>query len=244
MPPSVSCCKCVTAAGQGHRFLCKPCPYARVGRGRRWRGPTAARVPVLRCRNGVTHTATSAETPDARAALLTARSPLFQAAFLGQRGLTEDDFLTKVLEGMAFAGFVTERGAPYRSIDLFDEVSGSLGAAPRCPAIPCLLAPLSSPCPSGTEPGICRDAPAAALHPGTALGYGKGGGSCPAAPLTRLCFSQLVAYEVKRMRAEEGNKQKILRHIKELAEKLYKNVSPGGLSAGGGSRESPARGLG
>ncbi|XP_026723839.1 myotubularin-related protein 5-like [Athene cunicularia] len=79
------------------------------------------------------------------------------AAFLGQRGLTEDDFLTKVLEGMAFAGFVTERGAPYRSIDLFDE---------------------------------------------------------------------LVAYEVKRMRAEEGNKQKILRHIKELAEKLYKNENP------------------
>uniref|UniRef100_A0A663M1M1 SET binding factor 1 n=1 Tax=Athene cunicularia TaxID=194338 RepID=A0A663M1M1_ATHCN len=77
--------------------------------------------------------------------------------FLGQRGLTEDDFLTKVLEGMAFAGFVTERGAPYRSIDLFDE---------------------------------------------------------------------LVAYEVKRMRAEEGNKQKILRHIKELAEKLYKNENP------------------
>ncbi|NXD88656.1 MTMR5 protein, partial [Halcyon senegalensis] len=80
-----------------------------------------------------------------------------KAAFLGQRGLTEDDFLTKVLEGMAFAGFVTERGAPYRSIDLFDE---------------------------------------------------------------------LVAYEVKRMRADEGNKQKILRHIKELAEKLYKNENP------------------
>lgn len=32
---------------------------------------------------------------------------------------------------MAFAGFVTERGAPYRSIDLFDEVSAplELGAA-------------------------------------------------------------------------------------------------------------------
>uniref|UniRef100_A0A8C3QDD6 Uncharacterized protein n=1 Tax=Geospiza parvula TaxID=87175 RepID=A0A8C3QDD6_GEOPR len=80
-----------------------------------------------------------------------------KAAFLGQRGLTEDDFLTKVLEGMAFAGFVTERGAPYRPIDLFDE---------------------------------------------------------------------LVAYEVKRMKADEGNKQKILRHIKELAEKLYKNENP------------------
>lgn len=51
-----------------------------------------------------------------------------------------------------------------------------------------------------------------------------------AAPLTHLFF-QLVAYEVKRMRAEEGNKQKILRHIKELAEKLYKNVSAGGEPA-------------
>ncbi|XP_025071226.1 myotubularin-related protein 5 isoform X4 [Alligator sinensis] len=80
-----------------------------------------------------------------------------KAAFLGQRGLVEDDFLTKVLEGMAFAGFVTERGAPYRPIDLFDE---------------------------------------------------------------------LVAYEVKRMHADKGNKQKILRHIKELAEKLYKNENP------------------
>lgn len=58
-----------------------------------------------------------------------------QAAFLGQRGLTEDDFLTKVLEGMAFAGFVTERGAPYRAIDLFDEVSSSPGPC-RHPA-PC-----------------------------------------------------------------------------------------------------------
>lgn len=45
-----------------------------------------------------------------------------QAAFLGQRGLVEDDFLMKVLEGMAFAGFVSERGVPYRPTDLFDEV--------------------------------------------------------------------------------------------------------------------------
>eukprot|EP00069_Balaena_mysticetus_P004251 bmy_04496T0 len=43
-------------------------------------------------------------------------------AFLGQRGLVENDFLTKVLNGMAFAGFVSERGPPYRSCDLFDEV--------------------------------------------------------------------------------------------------------------------------
>uniref|UniRef100_A0A8C5XYU6 SET binding factor 1 n=1 Tax=Microcebus murinus TaxID=30608 RepID=A0A8C5XYU6_MICMU len=45
-----------------------------------------------------------------------------QAAFLGQRGLLEDDFLMKVLEGMAFAGFVSERGVPYRPTDLFDEL--------------------------------------------------------------------------------------------------------------------------
>lgn len=46
-----------------------------------------------------------------------------QAAFLGQRTLSEDDFLMKVLDGMAFAGFVSERGPPYRPTDLFDDVS-------------------------------------------------------------------------------------------------------------------------
>ncbi|XP_032077912.1 myotubularin-related protein 5 isoform X1 [Thamnophis elegans] len=80
-----------------------------------------------------------------------------KAAFLGQRGLVEDEFLPKVLEGMAFAGFVTERGPPYRETDLFDE---------------------------------------------------------------------LVASEAKRMQADEGNKAKVLRHIKELAEQLYKNENP------------------
>lgn len=30
----------------------------------------------------------------------------------------------KVLDGMAFAGFVSERGPPYRPIDIFDEVGG------------------------------------------------------------------------------------------------------------------------
>lgn len=45
-----------------------------------------------------------------------------QTAFLGQRGLIENDFLTKVLDGMAFAGFVSERGPPYRACDIFDEV--------------------------------------------------------------------------------------------------------------------------
>ncbi|XP_032364610.1 myotubularin-related protein 5 [Etheostoma spectabile] len=52
-----------------------------------------------------------------------------KAAFLGQRSLTEDDFLMKVLDGMAFAGFVSERGPPYRATDLFDDVS--LPATPR-----------------------------------------------------------------------------------------------------------------
>lgn len=45
-----------------------------------------------------------------------------KAAFLGKRSLAEDDFLMKVLDGMAFAGFVSERGPPYRSTDLFDDL--------------------------------------------------------------------------------------------------------------------------
>ncbi|KAK1798181.1 hypothetical protein P4O66_000499 [Electrophorus voltai] len=45
-----------------------------------------------------------------------------KAAFLGQRGLIENDFLPKVLDGMAFAGFVSERGPPHRACDLFDEL--------------------------------------------------------------------------------------------------------------------------
>ncbi|KAL2775408.1 myotubularin-related protein 5 isoform 2 [Daubentonia madagascariensis] len=80
-----------------------------------------------------------------------------KAAFLGQRGLLEDDFLMKVLEGMAFAGFVSERGVPYRPTDLFDE---------------------------------------------------------------------LVAHEVARMRADENHPQRVLRHVQELAEHLYKNENP------------------
>lgn len=152
-------------------------------------------------------------------------APLFQAAFLGQRGLTEDDFLTKVLEGMAFAGFVTERGAPYRSIDLFDEVSGRFRASPPCPTIPHVLSSLRL---GGLTVAVV-------LLPGG----GKGGQILLSRqPLlspvpSRAFFPQLVANEVKRMRAEEGNKQKILRHIRELAEKLYKNVSPGSVSTGG-----------
>ncbi|XP_073435380.1 myotubularin-related protein 5 isoform X9 [Dendrobates tinctorius] len=80
-----------------------------------------------------------------------------KASFLGQRGLVEDDFLTKVLEGMAFAGFVTERGPPYRALDLFDE---------------------------------------------------------------------LVAYDVHKIQYEEGTQKYLMKHVQELAEKLYRNENP------------------
>ncbi|XP_064019793.1 myotubularin-related protein 13 isoform X7 [Pogoniulus pusillus] len=80
-----------------------------------------------------------------------------KAAFLGQRGLIENDFLTKVLNGMAFAGFVSERGPPFRVCDLFDE---------------------------------------------------------------------LVAFEVERIKAEEGNPPKMIKHVRELAEQLFKNENP------------------
>ncbi|XP_057605257.1 myotubularin-related protein 13 isoform X4 [Hippopotamus amphibius kiboko] len=80
-----------------------------------------------------------------------------KTAFLGQRGLAENDFLTKVLSGMAFAGFVSERGPPYRSCDLFDE---------------------------------------------------------------------LVAFEVERIKIEENNPLKMIKHVRELAEQLFKNENP------------------
>uniref|UniRef100_A0A8C4LEE4 SET binding factor 2 n=1 Tax=Equus asinus asinus TaxID=83772 RepID=A0A8C4LEE4_EQUAS len=78
-------------------------------------------------------------------------------SFLGQRGLVENDFLIKVLNGMAFAGFVSERGPPYRSCDLFDE---------------------------------------------------------------------LVAFEVERIKVEENNPLKMIKHVRELAEQLFKNENP------------------
>ncbi|KAM9823807.1 myotubularin-related protein 5 [Neosynchiropus ocellatus] len=80
-----------------------------------------------------------------------------KAAFLGQRALTEDDFLMKVLDGMAFAGFVSERGPPYRPTDLFDD---------------------------------------------------------------------LVANQVERIRQEESHPHKVMNHVKELAEHLFKNENP------------------
>ncbi|XP_074553838.1 myotubularin-related protein 5 isoform X5 [Halichoeres trimaculatus] len=80
-----------------------------------------------------------------------------KAAFLGQRALSEDDFLMKVLDGMAFAAFVSERGPPYRATDLFDD---------------------------------------------------------------------LVANQVERIRQEEACPHKVMNHIKELAEQLFKNENP------------------
>uniref|UniRef100_A0A665W5X4 SET binding factor 1 n=1 Tax=Echeneis naucrates TaxID=173247 RepID=A0A665W5X4_ECHNA len=80
-----------------------------------------------------------------------------KAAFLGQKALSEDDFLMKVLDGMAFAGFVSERGPPYRATDLFDE---------------------------------------------------------------------LVANEGERIRQEEACPHKVMNHVKELAEQLFKNENP------------------
>ncbi|XP_067915404.1 myotubularin-related protein 5 isoform X2 [Heterodontus francisci] len=80
-----------------------------------------------------------------------------KVAFLAQRGLLDDDFLTKVLEGMAFARFVSERGSPYRPCDLFDE---------------------------------------------------------------------LVANEIERIRQEDGNAQKVLKHVKEISEHLHRNENP------------------
>ncbi|KAL0962853.1 hypothetical protein UPYG_G00346360 [Umbra pygmaea] len=80
-----------------------------------------------------------------------------KAAFLGQRALTEDDFLMKVLDGMAFAGFISERGPPYRPTDLFDD---------------------------------------------------------------------LIANQVERIRQEECCPHKVINHVKELAEQLFKNENP------------------
>uniref|UniRef100_A0A8C4NLF6 SET binding factor 1 n=1 Tax=Eptatretus burgeri TaxID=7764 RepID=A0A8C4NLF6_EPTBU len=48
-----------------------------------------------------------------------------KAAFLGHRGLVDSDFLPRLLDSMAFAGFVSERGPPYRTCELFDELVAS-----------------------------------------------------------------------------------------------------------------------
>jgi len=46
-----------------------------------------------------------------------------QAQFLGQRGYVGDEFVTKVVESMAFGKFIQEYAAPFRIQTLFDEVS-------------------------------------------------------------------------------------------------------------------------
>ena len=48
-----------------------------------------------------------------------------QASFLGHKGMVEDEFTLRVLEGMGFNSFVSERGPPYRVCDIFDEVRAS-----------------------------------------------------------------------------------------------------------------------
>ena len=50
---------------------------------------------------------------------------ILQASFLGYKGMVEEDFLVKVLDGMSFNSFVSDRGPPYRVCDIFDEVSQS-----------------------------------------------------------------------------------------------------------------------
>ncbi|XP_052797634.1 myotubularin-related protein 13-like isoform X4 [Mya arenaria] len=49
-----------------------------------------------------------------------------KASFLGHKGLVEDDFILKVLSGMSFNTFVSERGPPYRVCDIFDEVYATM----------------------------------------------------------------------------------------------------------------------
>ncbi|CAH1256560.1 SBF1 [Branchiostoma lanceolatum] len=54
-----------------------------------------------------------------------------KATFLSQRGLIDDDFLTKVLDGMSFRPFVHERGPPYRPCDIFDELISGIHTVVR-----------------------------------------------------------------------------------------------------------------
>ncbi|XP_026287376.1 myotubularin-related protein 13 isoform X1 [Frankliniella occidentalis] len=50
-----------------------------------------------------------------------------RASFLGERGLTDCDFTTRVLECMFFTGFVQERGPPWRPCDVWDELYSNIG---------------------------------------------------------------------------------------------------------------------
>ena len=45
-----------------------------------------------------------------------------KASFLGHHRLVKDEFLLRVLDSMSFHKFIEERGPPFRSCDIFDEV--------------------------------------------------------------------------------------------------------------------------
>ncbi|KAL5006472.1 hypothetical protein ScPMuIL_015278 [Solemya velum] len=49
-----------------------------------------------------------------------------KANFLGHKGMVEDDFVVRVLDGMGFNSFVAERGPPFRVCDIFDEVYATM----------------------------------------------------------------------------------------------------------------------
>lgn len=49
-----------------------------------------------------------------------------KAGFLGARDLVQCDFLLRVLDSMFFTGFVTERGAPWRTCDAWDELYSAM----------------------------------------------------------------------------------------------------------------------
>ncbi|KAK7481835.1 hypothetical protein BaRGS_00026861, partial [Batillaria attramentaria] len=53
-------------------------------------------------------------------------APFQRASFLGHRGMVEDAFLVRVMDGMGFSAFVNERGPPYRVCDIFDEVYATM----------------------------------------------------------------------------------------------------------------------
>jgi len=50
----------------------------------------------------------------------------FKASFLGHHRLVNDEFLLRVLDSMSFHKFIEERGPPFRSCDIFDEVYASI----------------------------------------------------------------------------------------------------------------------
>ncbi|CAF1202768.1 unnamed protein product, partial [Didymodactylos carnosus] len=49
-----------------------------------------------------------------------------KASFLGHHRLVNDEFMQRVLDSMSFHKFIEERGPPYRSCDIFDEVYASI----------------------------------------------------------------------------------------------------------------------